>query len=150
MGQTYTNLITHLVFSTKERTQKINEEMKPDLLAYIAGIIRNVKGNPLKINGTSDHLHLLIQLHPTNSVAQLVQTIKANSSRWIHETYPSQQSFAWQSGYGAFSVSRSSVPVVFKYIENQEIHHQKLSFKEEFLILLKKHDIEYDEHFIWQ
>ncbi|MBI4851697.1 MAG: IS200/IS605 family transposase [Acidobacteria bacterium] len=150
MGQTYTNLIIHVIFSTKDRIEVIDPEMKPKLFAYMSGIIRNIKGKPLKINGISDHVHLLIQLSPTNSISQAVQTIKANSSRWIHENYPSKESFAWQTGYGAFSVSRSSVPIVFKYIENQEMHHQKLSFKDEFLTLLKKNDIEYDENFIWQ
>ncbi|MFY9226224.1 MAG: IS200/IS605 family transposase [Blastocatellia bacterium] len=150
MGQTYTNLITHVVFSTKDRIKTIDEEMKPDLYGYMAGIVRKMKGNPLKINGLSDHVHLLIQVSPTSSVSQLVQTIKANSSRWIHENYLSKKSFAWQTGYGAFSVSRSVVPALFQYIENQEIHHQKLSFKDELLILLKRHDIEYDEQFIWE
>ena len=150
MRQTYTNLITHIIFSTKDRIEMIDQEMKLKLLAYISGVVRNIKGNPLKINGMSDHLHLLVQLSPTNSISQTVQTIKANSSRWIHENYPSKESFAWQTGYGAFSVSRSSVPIVFKYIENQETHHQKFSFKDEFLILLKKNEIEYDENFIWQ
>ena len=146
MKQTYTNLITHLVFSTKARMPMIDQKIKPELLAYMGGIIKNIKGNPLIINGIADHVHLLVQFPPTITIAQIVQTTKINSSRWIHENYPNKQHFAWQTGYGAFSVSRSGVPVVVRYIENQEIHHQKFSLEKELAILLEKHNIKCDEN----
>lgn len=150
MVQTYTNLITHIVFSTKGRVEIIDQEMMPKLLAYMSGIIRNINCNPLKINGIADHVHLLIHFPPTKSISEIVQSVKANSSRWVHENYPLKQAFAWQTGYGAFSVSRSVVPKVAEYIENQQMHHTRISFKGEYVVLLKKHKVDYDEQSIWQ
>ena len=150
MAQTFTNLLSHLIFSTKERVPNIRSEFKPDLHAYMGGIIRNLEGQALIVNGTADHAHLLVWLPPTLAIADALRVLKANSSRWAHETYPAQKAFAWQAGYGAFSVSQSNAPAIVKYIQDQERHHRKMSFQEEFLAFLKKNNIAYDERYIWQ
>jgi REP element-mobilizing transposase RayT len=149
MGQTLTNLLTHIIFSTKGRQPLITTECKPDLMAYLGGIVGELNGKPLIINGTSDHVHLLIQLPPTLTVADCLRIVKTNSSRWFHQRWSSQKRFNWQGGYGAFSVSRSNAQKVIAYIENQEKHHQKKTFQEEYIALLKRHDLDYDERYIW-
>jgi REP element-mobilizing transposase RayT len=116
----------------------------------MGGIIRNLKGKALLINGMVDHVHLLFDLPPSICISEALRIIKANSSGWVHEKWPSRQNFAWQIGYAAFSVSQSNVRQVYNYIANQEKHHRKVSFKEELLAFLKKHNIQYDERFIWE
>ena len=148
MAHTFTNLLTHIVFSTKERRPTITENIKPRLLAYMGGIVRELKSTPIIINGVADHVHLLIALSPTVAVSEMLRVTKANSSRFAHETWPDQSAFGWQTGYGAFSVSRSNRDNVVQYIENQEQHHRKISFKDEYLALLRKHEIEFDERFV--
>lgn len=148
MSRTFTNLLTHLVFSTKAREPLIVPELKPELFAYLGGLTRELKGKSYGINGTSDHVHMLISLPPVVSISKALNFIKANSSGWVHNKWP-RRSFSWQLGYGAFSVSKSNMPGVFKYIRNQEAHHRKISFKKEFLDFLHKHGIEYDERYIW-
>lgn len=150
MSQTLTNLLTHIVFSTKGRRPLIDAESKADLIAYLGGIVRELNGKPLIINGTADHVHLLIQLPPTLPVSDAMRVIKTNSSRWVHQRWPVKKDFGWQGGYGAFSVSRSNVHQVIAYIQNQEEHHRKRSFQEELIAILKKHNIEYDERYIWE
>jgi len=150
MGQTITNLAVHIIFSTKDRMPSIETEIRQELFAYIGGVVHAVKAKPIIINGTNDHIHLLVEILPALSVSELVKSVKANSSRWIHQSDPLRSKFAWQTGYGAFSVSKSVIPTVIKYIQDQEIHHQKQSFQAEFLAFLKKHDLEYDEKYIWQ
>ena len=135
----YTSLHYHIVFSTKERKRYLNEDIGERLNAYFGGIIRNMKAKLHRVNGTDDHLHLAVGLHPRLSVPSFVGTIKANSSKWIHETFESLQTFSWQEGYLAFSVSYSGLDKVVQYIINQQVHHKKLSFKEELVRLLKKH-----------
>ena len=149
MSRTFTNLLTHIVFSTKDREPLIVPELKPELYAYLGGLTRKLKGKAYGINGTVDHLHMLVGLPPVVSMSDALRFLKSNSSGWVHDKWPHRRSFAWQLGYGAFSVSKSFVPVVLKYIGNQEAHHQRMTFKEEFLDLLDKHEIEYDERYIW-
>jgi len=149
MSRTFTNLLTHLVFSTKNREPIIAPDLKPELYAYLAGLTRELKGKAYGINGTSDHIHMLISLPPIVSISDALRFLKSNSSGWIHDKWRHRRAFAWQLGYGAFSVSRSSVPVVLKYIGNQEAHHHKINFKEEFVEFLVKHGIDYDERYIW-
>jgi REP element-mobilizing transposase RayT len=125
----------------------ITADLKPDLLAYIGGIIRELDGKLLAADGTSDHVHLLMRLPPKLSLADGLRVIKTNSSRWVRETH---RQFRWQAGYAAFSVSESNLPAVARYIRNQEQHHRRISFQEELRACLKKHRIEYDERYIWE
>jgi REP element-mobilizing transposase RayT len=150
MPHTFVHLVVHIVFGTKDRARSITQEMKGDLHAYMGGIVREVGAKPLNINGMEDHAHMLVSLPASLSVADLVRVVKTNSSRWAHEKSPDHAEFGWQKGYGAFSVRRSTLKNVDEYITNQVEHHRKLSFQEEFLILLKKHGIEYDERYIWE
>ena len=149
MAGTYTNLIYHMVFSTKERAPLLTDDVASELYPYIGGIIRGEGGVALEIGGMADHLHLLVQLKPKPSVADVLMKIKGNSSKWMNEQQKCSCRFGWQEGYGAFSVSESQVPVVAKYIQSQEDHHRSRGFKEEFIEFLEKHGIEYDDRYIW-
>lgn len=148
MSHTYTNLLFHVVFSTKERRPLIDEELKPRLLGYINGIVNENGGKVLSLNAMPDHLHGLLELPPTSSLSDSMRILKTNSSRWVHETWRSRKAFAWQAGYGAFSVSRSNVSAVANYIKEQESHHRKRTFQEEFIELLVKHGIDYDPRYV--
>jgi len=148
MSQTLTNLLYHVVFSTKNRENIIFDELREELYPYIGGIIKNEKGCLLSVGGTNDHIHLLIKLSPVNTVSYILQQIKGSSSKWIHEKHQNRL-FSWQRGYGAFTVSESNLSNVIKYIKNQHEHHNKLTFREEYLKLLKKHNIKYDEKYLW-
>ena len=149
MGHTYTNLLTHMIFSTKERRPLLNAALKERLFPYMGGIIRNLKGTALSINGPADHVHILMALPPTVAVATAASKIKSNSTGWVHDEFKACPAFKWQIGYGGFSVSESNVEKVMKYIADQEEHHRKTTFKEEFAAFLKKHKIKYDERYIW-
>jgi putative transposase len=147
VAHTAANVIVHLIFSTKGRAPLINAAFRPDLFAYLGGIVREMQGVALVINGTADHVHLLLRIRPAQSPAEVARVVKANSSRWAHEK--GNKHFAWQTGYGAFSVSESNVAAVSKYIATQEEHHRKRSFQEEYITFLKKNKIAYDERYIW-
>lgn len=148
MSHTYTNLLTHIVFSTKERLPLVTDEIKPELFAYLGGLVKELKGKPIIINGMNDHVHILASLPPTLSIAEAMRFIKANSSKWITQKFG--KPFEWQKGYGAFTVSRSNVDAVYKYIQNQEAHHRKIDFRTEFIEFLSKNDIPFDENFLWK
>ena len=150
MAHTFTHLVTHVVFGTKNRTASIGPEMRAPLHAYMGGIVKEMGGKPLIINGTQDHVHLLVALPATVAIADLIRVLKTNSSRWAHEKWPERHGFGWQQGYGAFSVSKSAMKDVEDYIANQEEHHRNVSFQEEFLALLKRHESPYDERYIWE
>jgi REP element-mobilizing transposase RayT len=147
MSHTSGNILLHFIFSTRERRPLIKPEFRNDLFAYLGGIIREMNGTALIINGVNDHVHMLVRLRPVHSAAEIVRVVKTNSSRWVREKHSAQ--FAWQTGYGVFSVSESSVAAVTKYIANQEEHHRKHSFQEEFVAFLKKNHVEYDPKYIW-
>lgn len=149
MAHTFTNLLTHVIFSTKDRSPVITPDIKPRLLAYMGGIVRSIDGIALAIDGPTDHVHLLIKTPATVAMADVVRIVKANSSKWVHETFP-RSAFAWQTGYGAFSVSCSNVEAVSEYIAGQEEHHKTVSFQEEFVAFLRRHGVEYDERYIWE
>jgi len=148
MSHTYTYLATHIVFSTKDHLPMITADLKPRLWSYMSGIISNLGGEALAINGMADHAHLLVLLPPTIATAESLRTLKTNTSKWVHENWREQSKFAWQSGYAAFSVSKSGVKDVVRYIDNQEEHHRKFSYQEELYSLFKKHGLEYDERYI--
>ena len=149
MGHTYTQLHYHCVYSTRGRQTTIFDEYRPRIHAYVGGIIRNIEGCPITIGGTRDHIHVLCTLPADYAVAKAIGTMKSNSSGWIHEQLPDLRGFAWQEGYGAFTVSRSNVDQVARYIQEQEEHHKTMTFEQEFIRLLKKHGIEYDPQYVW-
>jgi putative transposase len=123
--------------------------MRDDLYSYIGGIMKNKRAKLIAAGGMYDHVHLCASMPSTITVADFVNAVKANSSRWIHDSYGQLRDFAWQEGYGAFSVSKSEEGKVIRYISNQENHHRKRTFKEELIELLKKHEIPYDSRYIW-
>src|SRR5205807_1798837 len=120
---------------------------RSDLFAYLGGIIREMNGTALIVNGTGDHVHMLLRIRPVHSAAETVRVVKANSSKWVRTKW--SREFAWQTGYGVFSVSESNVAAVTKYIGGQEEHHKKHSFQEEYVAFLKKNNVAYDERYIW-
>ncbi|HEX7261104.1 MAG TPA: IS200/IS605 family transposase [Luteolibacter sp.] len=148
MPSTHLSLHYHLVFSTKNRMPSISEIWRGRLHAYLGGVIRNVEGVPEAIGGVADHVHLLIGLRATARLADVVRDVKAISSRWVHEETGDRE-FSWQEGYGAFTVSASQRDIVRKYIATQEAHHQKRTFQEEYLELLKRSGVEYDDRYLW-
>ena len=150
MSTTFTNLLFHVVYSTKYRRQLIKPDLRGELYRYIGGIIRDRKGILLEIGGTADHIHLLAKFSPTIAVSDMLKLIKANSSKWANDAGKWQRPFAWQTGYAAFSVSHSRVDSVRQYVRTQEEHHRRLSFQEEFIKLLEKHKIEYDAKYLWE
>ena len=147
MSHTLSNLLLHLIFSTHERRPLIKPEFRADLFAYLGDIVREMHRTALIVNGTCDHVHMLVLVRPTHSAAEVARIVKTNSSRWVQEKWDSHLS--WQTGYGVFSVSESSLAAVIKYIAEQEAHHKKHSFQEEFVEFLKKNNVAYDERYIW-
>ena len=143
MPRSYTSLYYHLVFGTKRRYPLIREEDEPMLYGYIGGILRNLEGKLLAGGGTCDHVHLLVSLSQKHALMDVVRTIKANSSRWFHQTI-GRPGFRWQNGYGAFSVSKSGVEPVKQYIARQKIHHRVESYELELVRFFEKHGIPYD------
>jgi REP element-mobilizing transposase RayT len=139
----------HCVFSTKERRPLIAPVLQERLWPYLGGIAKQNNFKALEIGGVADHVHLLLSLPPTMPPAKAMQLIKGGSSKWVHETFPEHRLFAWQEKYGAFSVSVSSLDMVRGYIKDQPKHHGKVSFQEEFIALLKKHQISYEERYLW-
>ena len=148
MPHTYSRTLLHIVFSTKDRKPLIAATFRKRLHAYIAGIIQRSDGHALIVNGTDDHIHILIALPAARSLSEMVRLIKSNSSKWIHETLK-QMEFRWQRGFSAFSVSESNSSRVRAYIEHQEEHHRKSTFQDEYRKLLERHEIECDERFMW-
>jgi len=149
MAHTYSNLLVHALFSTKDRTPLLDAELKPELFSYMGGIITQLRGKPLLIGGPTDHVHLLFVLPCSLSVADLMEKVKANSSKWVKNRWRNRSHFAWQTGYTAFSVSQSNLESVKRYIASQETHHRRITFQEEVLAFLKKHEIPYDPRFVF-
>jgi putative transposase len=149
MANTYTALYYHIVFSTKNRVAYIKPEIESRLWAYIGGVARAHKITALQVGGTEDHIHALVMAPAAFSPSQIAQYLKGDSSKWIHEEFPELRGFAWQDGYGAFTVSKSNLPDVIRYIESQREHHHQRTFQEEYLDFLNKHGIDYDERYVW-
>jgi putative transposase len=149
MPQSLACINIHIVFSTKNRQRLIGADWSDELYAYMSATIEPTRSVLLCAGGTSDHVHLLISMGREASVAELVRLMKSNSSTWVHEKFPSLGSFGWQAGYAAFSVSYSQLEQVKAYIRNQADHHRKVSFQDELRALLRKHNIEWDERYIW-
>jgi putative transposase len=148
MSQSFTNLLYHIVFSTKERQPIIAPDYQPRLYEYIGGIIRGTGGISLGIDGTEDHVHVLAKLRPDRALSDVLRDLKANATGWMHDVFPVLRDFSWQRGYGAFTVSHSNVNEVRDYIARQKEHHQRVSFRDEFIQFLKANGIEYDERYL--
>jgi putative transposase len=148
MSQSYTNLLYHLVFSTKDRKPLITDDVRSRLFDYLGGSVRRQGGITLAINGMSDHVHLLAKLKPDKALSDVLRDLKANASGWMHDVFPAMQDFSWQRGYGAFTVSVSQMDKVRTYIENQEMHHSKHSFRDEFIALLIANKVEFEEKYL--
>lgn len=146
----YTSLHIHIVCSTKQRRPLLTPTIDAELYPYIGGIARNEKGSLLEAGGVADHVHLLVRLHQTTSVADIVRLIKANSSKWLNERSDLGEWPGWQNGYGAFTVSRSQLADLRDYVQNQEQRHRLTTFQDEFRRLLERHGIEYDERYLWE
>lgn len=150
MANTYTQIHLHLIFAVKYRTGVVQNTWKEELYKYITGIVQQNKHKLILINGMPDHIHLLVGFRPNQSIADLLQDIKANSSKWINEKGFVKGRFEWQEGYGAFSYGKSQIKDVIKYIENQEEHHKKKTFREEYITFLDAFEVEYDEKYIFR
>jgi REP-associated tyrosine transposase len=149
MAATLTNLLFHIIFSTKDREPLIRDGFRDELEKYIAGIVRNEGGVLIGIGGMPDHVHLITRFKPDRSVAEMVRLIKANSSKWVNEEHGDPGRFAWQLGYGAFSVSQSQLEALKAYVANQKSHHQTRSFQDELREFLIKQGVEIDERYLW-
>jgi len=145
----YVSSYHHCVFSTKERRPLITPDLQERLWPYLGGIAREHKMTALEIGGVADHVHLLLSLPSSMAIAKGLQLIKGGSSKWVHDNFPEHRLFGWQVKYGSFSVSCSQLENIVEYIRNQAEHHKKMSFKEEFIALLRKHRIQYDERYLW-
>jgi putative transposase len=149
MPSSYTSLYYHIVFSTKHRKPLLVDSIRTGLYKYIAGIIENKEGRLIEIGGVEDHIHILATCSPKRALADFIRDIKANASRWVNEQ-PRSMKFAWQNGYGAFTVSVSQVEVVRRYIRNQAEHHRRQSFVDEFRTVLIRHGISFDEQQLFE
>jgi len=149
MPGTYSQLLLHIVFSTKRRERWITPEVADRLYPYIGGIVRAEKGVLYDIGGVEDHVHLYLRWRPDAAVSDLMRTVKSRSSKWMHGTFPELGAFAWQEGYSVFSVSKSQEEAVKSYIANQSRHHSKEDFNSELLRLLRAHGIEFDERYVF-
>jgi len=149
MPQSFGSLHFHLIFSTKNRYPSIDPDLQSRLYEYIGGIVRAQKSALLAAGGMPDHVHLLVSLSRELSIAEILRLIKANSSKWVHSTFPDRRQFAWQAGYGAFSVSFSSLADAKEYIGHQAEHHRVRTFQDEYREFLRRHELEWDERYVW-
>jgi REP element-mobilizing transposase RayT len=150
MAHSFTNLLYHFVFATKDRQPWLDEALRPCLFAVLGEILKKEGGTALIINGLPEHVHILAKLRPDHRVSEILSDLKSRSSGWIHRTREDLKQFAWQTGYGAFSVSLSQAEIVRGYIANQEEHHRHVPFDVEYVRLLCKHGAEIDERTLWQ
>jgi REP element-mobilizing transposase RayT len=149
MPQSLSAILIHLVFSTKNREPFITPAVETELHPYMAKVFRELKSPSLAINGTSDHLHILFSLGRVIKVADLVEEVKTESSKWIKTKGREFRNFHWQAGYGAFSIGQSNVGVLKRYISNQKLHHRRITFQDEYRKFLKSYGIDYDERYVW-
>ena len=149
MPQTFTNLVYHVMFSTKHREPYINADLITPLHAYLGGILLEIKAQPIIVGGVADHVHFLAHLPKSMTVPDVLRVVKTNSSRWVHERYPARAAFAWQAGYATFTVSHSGIDRVRRYIANQDEHHRTESFQNEYRKSLERHGLTYDERYMW-
>lgn len=149
MAGTYSQIYIQYVFAVKGRQNLLKKTWRDDVFKYMAGIIKSKNQKPIIVNGVEDHVHVFVGIKPAIHISDLVRDIKNNSAKFINEQKYLEQKFSWQEGYGAFSYSFSHIDRVYKYIANQEAHHRKKTFKAEYLEFLKKHEVEYDEKYLF-
>ena len=149
MSHSYVSVLFHCVFSTMDRRKTIDIELQERLWPYLGGIARENNLKALAIGGVEDHVHMLLSMPSTISVAKAMQWIKGGSSKWVHDEFPERRAFAWQEGYGAFSIGISQVEETKRYIANQREHHKTKTFQEEYLAFLDKHGVQYDPQYVW-
>lgn len=150
MANTYTQIHIQAIFAVQNRQSLINSVWEEELFRYISGIIQNNEHKVLQINGMSDHIHVLFGMRPTQSLSELMKQVKQDSSKWINNKGVLPGKFSWQAGYGAFSYSKSQLPTIIRYIQNQKDHHKKESFQEEYLKLLETHEVDFDSRYIFK
>ena len=149
MAHSYVSSLNHCVWSTKRRQPIITPELRDRLWPYLSGIASNNRMKCLAVGGIDDHVHLLLSLPSTMNISKALQLIKGGSSKWVHDTFPEHRNFAWQEGYGAFSIGISQLEDTIAYIQNQAAHYRRRPFQEEFLAFLEKHHIDYDPRYLW-
>jgi putative transposase len=149
MPQSLSYLLVHIVFSTKDRAPLLNSESRPDLYAYLATVARNANCECYRVGGVADHVHFAIRLSRTTTIAALVEELKTSSSKWLKTQSPALANFAWQNGYGAFSVGPSDLEALRAYIDSQEEHHKTRTFQEEYRAFLKRYGVDFDERYVW-
>ena len=149
MAQSLSRLYVHLIFHIKYNSPSIREQEEKELYSYMGVIIKDNQSIPIIINGVANHIHILLILSKNISLSKIVEEIKRHSSRWIKTKDTYYLNFAWQGGYGAFSVSQSLLDKTRKYVESQKQHHKKMNFKEEYLLFLKEYGVDYNEKYLW-
>ena len=149
MSQSLVRNLVHLIFTTKNRTPFLHAAIRPELHGYLAGIFHNWDSPALIIGSVEDHVHALFGLSKNHALSKIVEEVKRGSSKWIKTKGPDFRTFAWQNGYGAFSVSSSLATTVERYIAKQEVHHRKVSFQDEFRAFCRRHGVEFDERYVW-
>jgi putative transposase len=150
LANTYSQLNIHVIFSVKGRENLLPSKIRPEIFKYISGILNNLGQYSLAVNGYQDHVHIFFEMQPAKSLSDIVRVVKANSSKWINENKMIKGKFSWQEGYGGFSYSRSQRNNVIQYIMNQAAHHEKISFRTEYLKLLKLFEINFEEQYIFE
>ena len=149
MPQSLSRVIIHIIFSTKDREPWLDRDVRPRMLAYLATVCRDLNAEALRVGGVADHVHVVATLPRTLSQAEMIETLKKTSSKWIKGLDSKYRRFYWQRGYGAFSVSPSQLGAVLEYVQNQEEHHRTRSFQEEYRAFLQKYGVEFDERYVW-
>ena len=149
MPQSLSLVIVHIIFSTKDRAPLLDAGTRPKLHAYLATVARNAGCEAHRVGGVADHVHLAVRLSRTISIAQLMETLKTSSSKWLKTQSPDLETFAWQRGYGCFSVGPTDLQALCEYVDRQEEHHQRRTFQEELRMFLEKYGVEYNEAYVW-
>jgi len=149
MPQSLSSILIHLIFSTKNREPLLTAEIESELYPYLATIFNALKSPALIINGTSDHIHTLFSLSRVVTIADVVEEVKTDSSKWIKTKGREFRNFHWQSGYGAFSIGQSQVPMVKRYISRQKEHHRRVTFQDEYRKFLNAYEVDFDERYVW-
>jgi putative transposase len=149
MPQSLSFVLVHIIFTTKDRKPVLDDLVRPALYAYLATVARNLKCECYRVGGVADHVHLAVRLSRMMNAAELVETLKSSSSKWLKTQSPKLTKFAWQRGYGAFSVGPADLEMLIQYIDNQETHHRKITFQDELRAFLAKYGVDFDERYLW-